>query len=167
MKFVADRMLGRLAKWLRLLGYDTVFEKDIGDDALLALLKALPERTLLTRHRSIMKRVAPERSLFVTEDRTDAQLSQVVKQLELKPDASVFFTRCSRCNGALARVGPEAVAGRVPEYVWQTQRSFSVCRDCGKIYWPGTHIARFRDHLEAWLGEEWGESAGNPSPARG
>jgi len=154
MKFIADRMLGKLAIWLRLMGYDTLYENTVADEELLSLLKSSPDRILLSRNVGLVERLDPNRYIFVPPDDPKAQLRFLVKALALVPNPSCFFTRCSRCNAILEQVDRGAVAGRVPEYVWTSQEVFSRCKNCGKIYWPGTHVTRFEDQLKRVLDDE-------------
>ena|GEM_PF-258828 len=151
MKFVADRMVGKLAVWLRLMGYDTFYRSSITDQELLSMLASSPDRVLISRHSNLVERLEPHRYVFVPMDDPKAQLQYVIRHLGLTPDPSAFFTRCSLCNGLLERVDRSAVAGQVPEYVWTTQEIFSRCRNCGKIYWSGTHVSRFRNKVESLL----------------
>ena len=153
MKFIADRMLGKLAIWLRLMGYDTFYKNTVSDEELLSLLESSPDRILLSRNVGLVERLDPHRYIFVPPDDPKAQLRFLVKALGLLPNPSSFFTRCSRCNEMLERVDRRAVAGRVPEYVWTSQEVFSRCKNCGKIYWPGTHVTRFEDQLTSVLDE--------------
>ena len=153
MKFIADRMLGKLAIWLRLMGYDTLYGNTVTDAELLSLLESSPNRILLSRNVDLVKRLDPNRYIFVPADDPKAQLRFLVKAVGLVPNPSRFFTRCSRCNEILEQVDRGAVAGRVPEYVWTSQEVFSRCKNCGKIYWPGTHVTRFEDQLKRVLDE--------------
>lgn len=148
---MADRMLGKLAKWLRLMGYDTIYHRAIADDALLSLLASHRDRILLTRHRSLVDRLAPAQYVFVSHDSPKCQLQEVFETLKLKPDRRRFFSRCSRCNEPLESLDRTVVAGHVPEYVLTVQSVFSKCQNCGRIYWPGSHVSRFGNHLEEFL----------------
>ncbi len=150
MTFAADRMLGRLAKWLRLLGYDTVYSKSLSDEEFLALRDQ--GRILLTRNTSLAKRLENGRLVFVHHNDTKVQLQEVIHTLGLKPEPRHFFTRCIICNEALKSVEGEDVVGRVPEYVWSSHNDFSECTTCGKIYWPGSHLGRSRQDIRRILG---------------
>ena len=137
-KLLADGMLGRLAKWLRILGFDTLYDPALDDHALLRLARA-EGRILLTCDRELAhRRGAP--SLLVESTDLESQLRQVVRDLHLNPDAA--FSRCPVCNAPLREVEKSQVAGRVPPYVFRTQERFSLCPQCGRIYWRGTHWAR-------------------------
>jgi hypothetical protein len=145
-RFVADAHLGGLARYLRLLGFDTRFENDPGDDAL-AEISAREHRILLSRDRALLERRRVSHGLWVPHTRPREQLAWVVERLDLyrllRP-----FTRCMPCNGLLEPVSREQVADRVPERVLAVFDRFWRCRDCGRIYWRGSHYARLRDLVD-------------------
>lgn len=137
-------MLGRLARWLRALGYDTLYD-DSWDDVLLANMARREERVLLTRDVELTRR----RGLvfvLIQADGVLAQLTQVVRALNLN-DAGAF-TRCIECNAELHDAQAETLTLRVPPHVLATQTRFKQCPRCGKIYWRGTHWNHMRDILE-------------------
>ena len=150
MKFAADRMLGKLAKWLRILGYDTLYVRRLSDHEFLKL--ATPDRILLSRNTRLRNKISPDRFVFVEADDPSTQLQDLIRSLDLKPDPDRFFTRCTVCNGRLVSVKGADVAGQVPDHVWTDHERFSRCEDCGKIYWPGTHPTRSRKEIERLLG---------------
>jgi uncharacterized protein with PIN domain len=136
-KFIVDEMLGRLAKWLRAIGYDTVYHEGGGDDALVQ--RALEEdRIILTRDTHMVKRKLARKSLLIKDDHTREQLKQVVKELGLDVESNLF-TRCLICNQELLSVSREDVRDKVPTYTYLTQSNFYECPSCGRVYWPGTH----------------------------
>jgi uncharacterized protein with PIN domain len=148
-RFVADVMLGRLARWLRALGYDTLYYRDAPDRRLLAL--ALAEgRRLLTRDAALARR-ARDAGLLVRAEGLDAQIEEVARACRLA--ASRPLSRCLACNGLLAPTLPEAVRDRVPPYTFATQREFRTCAGCGRVFWAGTHVEgiarRLRPYLDA------------------
>ncbi|MBW2036510.1 MAG: Mut7-C RNAse domain-containing protein [Deltaproteobacteria bacterium] len=146
MKFAADRMLGKLARWLRLLGYDTIYFNEICNDQFLALAKE--GRILLSRNTRLKDKVETERFLFIESDDFRAQLQEVFGKLALTPDPEKFFTRCILCNGALEPVEASNVIENVPDYVLTAHSKFSRCNRCRKVYWPGTHVTRSLDEIE-------------------
>jgi uncharacterized protein with PIN domain len=153
--FIADAMLGRLAKSLRTLGYDTAYTPDIEDSDL--KLAALREgRVLLTRDREVSETSLPIRVVLVESDHIGQQLLQVVEELRLKVGRGLF-TRCLICNAELVDVSPEDVREKVPPYVFETQETFARCPSCGRIYWDATHTERAREWLEGVLGPLNGE----------
>ncbi|MDY6986556.1 MAG: Mut7-C RNAse domain-containing protein [Thermodesulfobacteriota bacterium] len=150
MIFAADRMLGKLAKWLRLLGYDTLYCNSLSNEEFLAL--ADEGRVLLTRNTKLTDKAEHDRVVFVQANDPMAQLQEIIHRLGLKPDPNRFFDRCTVCNGILEAVDAADVLGSVPEYVWTAYDSFSRCRCCGRIYWPGSHLKRSKAKMESLLG---------------
>ena len=75
----------------------------------------------------------------------------MIRQLDIPRDRVRLFSRCLACNTPVVSIAHEAVAGRVPDYVWQTRRSFSTCPDCGRIYWPGSHLRHSREIMETFF----------------
>lgn len=138
-------MLGTLAKWLRLLGYDTLFDPALDDHALARLARA-EGRVLLTRDRALAARRGLQ-SLLVTEEELEAQIAQVVRTLGPPPDA---MPRCAVCNGELTVVPKNAVQSLVPLYVFHTQSEFRRCLSCGRVYWRGTHWPHIAARLAEW-----------------
>ncbi len=146
MKFVADGMLGKLARWLRILGYDTAYDPLADDDTLLN--RALAEdRILLTRDRPLAERGPDGCCFLVASGNLDDQMVQLVRMLGLDLERETF-TRCLVCNEPILQVTPEAVRDSVPPYVFKTQRRFHACPECHRIYWQGTHLNRMRGRLK-------------------
>lgn len=145
-RFIADAMLGRLARWLRTLGYDTAYGDSIGDDELVR--RAFEEgRHILTRDRRLYEEWRVE-GVLIEADNPLEQLREVVSALGLS-EPTRLFTRCRVCNGVLRPVPRGLVADRVPARVWQRERSFVECPECGRLYWEGTHTERMRRVVEA------------------
>ncbi|MGE5138361.1 MAG: Mut7-C RNAse domain-containing protein [Rudaea sp.] len=144
-KFVADAMLGRLARWLRVLGYDTLYSAE-ADDAALARQSRAEDRILLTRDRELAHRKGIL-VLWIKSDRVEEQLSQVVSQLGLASEDR--FSRCIQCNVVLQELARPQAEGRVPPYVWTTQARFRECPQCRRVYWRGTHWARMEQTLQS------------------
>lgn len=138
LRFFCDRMLGKLAKKLRLLGFDVLYFSELDEKE---ILKLSERRILLTRDK-ILYRWAIKRGIrvfYIKSDRWRSQLKAVASIFPLEKYAKPF-TRCSVCNGILVSVAKEEVQGKVPEYVFKTVEEFKVCEDCGRIYWKGSHI---------------------------
>jgi hypothetical protein len=151
MKFAADRMLGKLAKWLRILGYDTLYSRTLSDDRFLEL--ANEDRILLSRNTRIVGKMAPDRLIFVEGNDPKIQLEGLIRLLDLKPNPDKFFSRCTVCNGLIEPVEPQDVVGKVPDHIWTRHNRFSKCKSCGKIYWPGSHLERSRREIRRLLNE--------------
>lgn len=136
-------MLGTLAKRLRILGYDTLYNPDWDDHQLVRLARA-EDRVLLTRDRELARRRGV-RVLLVVSECLDDQIRQVVTDLQLAPDRS--FSRCPVCNEPLAAMDRETARSRVPPYVAQTFETFKYCSVCQRVYWRGTHWQQMDKHL--------------------
>jgi len=143
MKFIVDGMLGRLAKWLRILGYDTAFSPNLDDDQLVRLARA-EGRLLLTRDRGLAQRRGVQ-CLLIESHHLEEQLDQILAELPLTGEHP--FSRCPVCNTPLQKVEKPELEGRVPPHIFRTHKDFSLCPNCDKIYWPGTHWARMREKL--------------------
>lgn len=147
-RFVADSMLGKLGRWLRALGYDTLYLRHASDLELLRIARD-EGRLLLTRDIRLA-RTARERGLLVQGERLDAQLREVVTALGLSGGG--LLSRCLECNTPLAARTRDEVRGLVPAYTLETQSEFYACPGCGKVFWPGSHadriLARLRPLIE-------------------
>lgn len=150
MKFIADEMLGRLAKWLRVLGYDTAYFRHVRDSELVKLA-IVERRTLLTRDTLLIRRRGIKNYLFISYDQPFEQIRQVVRELNI-PYPTEPFTRCIVCNDPLEPFTKEDACRTVPEYVCKTQEVFGRCPRCNKIYWKGTHYARMEGVLRDLFG---------------
>ena len=137
-RFIVDEMAGRLARWLRFAGFDTLHRNMISDGTLIGL--ALREgRIILTRDRRLPAARSLPPHLLIGSPFLDEQLRQVFRELGLKLEVKLVFTRCSECNQNLTPVNRSAVLSRVPPYVYRRRRKFFSCPGCGKIFWKGTH----------------------------
>jgi uncharacterized protein with PIN domain len=139
-------MLGTLAKWLRILGYDTVYSTKLDDPDLVRIARA-EDRLLLTRDTGIARRKGVK-VMLIASDYPEEQLAQVVEQLGLEL-SNQPFSRCVRCNEALIEAERETVRAEVPPYVWQTQQHFRRCPACQRLYWRGTHWERMVERITA------------------
>ncbi|MFC2058582.1 Mut7-C RNAse domain-containing protein [Chloroflexota bacterium] len=149
-KFIVDLNVGRLAKWLRVTGFDTLFLKGIDDNRLIRV--ALEEgRIVLTRDRQIAERrlvtIGRLKVILIEDDDVREQLRQVVATLNLSSSLKPF-TLCLNCNQLLVPKSREEVRDKVPPYVFQTQTRFVQCPSCERIYWRGTHWQRMTAELE-------------------
>lgn len=142
--FAADFMLGRLAKWLRIIGQDVIYGRHLTGYGLIRAARA-GNRLILTRDRSLKKKQPPP-FLFIESDQFREQLSQVIRACGLTFGDNLF-TRCVECNSALQPRSKESVEKVVPEYVFSTQENFSWCPTCRRIYWRATHLEKMLDEL--------------------
>lgn len=138
MRFIADSMLGRLAKWMRAIGCDVSYYRKIEDSELVDL--AMKEgRLILTRDTLLIKRRKAKGNFFFVEGNSyKDQLRQVIRHFSIDPYKDLL-TRCVECNLPLVDVDRETVKDRVPEYVYMTQETFRSCPKCHRIYWSATH----------------------------
>ena len=139
-RFVADAHLGKLARRLRLLGLDTLYANDFGDDVLAGIVRS-ESRILLTRDVALLRRPEVTHGLFVPQASVDAQVRGLVERLHLDGVLDPF-SRCTVCNGLLARVPLADVEGEVPAGVRSRRQAFRRCAGCRRIYWEGTHYQR-------------------------
>ena len=145
-RFLADAMLGRLARWLRILGYDAEYFPGEDDDL---LRQARREgRVLLTRDTRLLQRRPLPPHLFIESDHVMEQLRQVVAALRLNPAVPPAH-RCSCCNAVLEPRDKAQVVGRVPEFVWSHHQAFWACPRCQRIYWAGSHRRRMEEAIKA------------------
>lgn len=145
--FIADVMLGRLARWLRLVGCDVLYDR-LGEDSALLARALLEGRILLTRDVTLAKR-AGENGYFVQTEGFRAQFAEIVRNFGIAPDLKSEF--CPECGGRTVEVSRESVEGEVPEYTLQTHEAFRRCTNCGKIYWEGSHKQLATAELEKIL----------------
>lgn len=136
-RFAADAHLGRLARDLRLLGFDTFFANDVGDDEL-ARCAATEHRIVLTRDRQLLMRREVTRGCYLRAARPEEQLAYLISRLQLcgliRP-----FSRCTACNSAVEAVPLSVVASQLPASVRRLQDRFWRCAGCGRVYWQGSH----------------------------
>ncbi len=154
-RFIADSMLGRLARWLRAMGYDTVYIRHAQDGDLHRLATS-EGRRLLTRDARLARSVGEGEAYLVRAERLEAQLDEVVAACSLEPGPGLL-SRCLECNHLLTSLQPDALQGRIPPHILASHREFSGCPACGRIYWEGSHAQRMRDRLRRF-------AAGSASP---
>ncbi len=149
-RFIADAMLGSLARWMRTLGCDVEYASGIEDAELVK--KAVEEdRVILTRDTLLMKRrAARDRAFFVESDCVAEQLRQVARSFPM-PQSPVL-DRCLRCNTPLERMDKASARALVPPYVFRTHEEFSRCPSCGRVYWAGTHRKEMEREVARFFG---------------
>lgn len=146
LRFTAGPSLGKLARWLRILGFDTCYAAGLSAAQFAALTDS--GRMLLTRTRLVQDLLAAEGVVFIRDDDPFRQLTQVLRQLGIQRRQVRLFTRCLRCNRPVQALARDAAYTNVPDYVWETHTRFSTCPQCGGIYWQGSHRRRCLEILE-------------------
>jgi uncharacterized protein with PIN domain len=146
-KFIADAMLGSLAKWLRVLGYDTLYQPFYKQGEIDAAIQE--GRKLLSRNRSAITRHA--NSMLIRSDRVKDQLYEMKKAGTITSERSRWFSRCLLCNVPLEKAEARDARDNVPEYVFhQSASEIRFCPSCGRYFWPGSHRVRMVAQLQQW-----------------
>jgi len=139
MKFLVDRMCGRLARWLRLIGFDTEYIDESKTVPEIVYQSLRDQRIILTRNRK-MSLTKGYSVYFVQSENFVEQVKEVIKKFDIKLEKERFFSRCIECNGTLEEIDKNLIRDKVPSFVWQTKEKFYKCRKCDKIYWQGSHL---------------------------
>ncbi len=150
-RFVADIHLGKLARLLRLLGFDSLYRNDYTDDTL-AEISSTEGRILLTRDSGLLKRRVMTHGYWIRRREPQEQLREVVLRFDLARSVAPF-SRCLDCNGLLEEVAKEEVLDRLQPSTRRDFREFWLCRGCSKVYWKGSHYQRMRDRISWILGD--------------
>jgi uncharacterized protein with PIN domain len=146
-KFVLDVHLGRLAVYLRMLGFDARYQSCLTDEEL-AKISATEQRILLTRDRGLLKRSLVTHGHWLRETDSRRQTAEILERFDLAA-AIRPFTRCMACNAPLQEVTKHLVRGLVPQRAAELHDEFRRCPDCRRIYWKGSHYRR----MENWIRE--------------
>jgi uncharacterized protein len=150
MKFVADVMLGKLAKELRMLGYDTAYYRRQDAHELIRLARQ-QERVILTRDKALTCSTEKDRIIQIEEDKPFLQLKELFDQNIITLNQDSLFSRCLLCNFPLDEMTREEVEGKVPEFIFYQENEFYGCPQCHRIYWPGSHLDRMEKSLKAFI----------------
>ena len=145
LRFICDEQLGRLAKWLRLQGFDTLFECPIPDSRLIQLAQN-EKRVLLTRDQHIAAKTLWEKVVWIQQTLYGRQLRELNEKLHLPPGK--IFTRCLECNVLIENVSKKGIEGQVPDTVYEQHARFYKCPSCRKIFWRGSHVKASEDRLK-------------------
>lgn len=146
MKFIVDSMLGKLARRLRLMGYDTYFDAKADDREILKISRE-EDRSIVTRDTQMAKIRGANIFLIKSTDLI-VQLKELSKLAKIKIDSKLSFSRCPECNTPVKNVSKEEIKKIVPKFVYETQDKFSYCPQCKKAYWHGTHYEKLVKELK-------------------
>lgn len=146
-------MLGRLARWLRTIGYDAVYSKR-GIDSELLVNAYNEDRIVLTRNRRLYKRLDFPRMVIINSDNFRDQVCEVIDAMGLECVKEQFYTRCIECNCKLIPINRDEVQSDVPPYVFHTVDAFMTCPLCKRIFWSGTHILEMDDIIKTFWKKE-------------
>ncbi|HEY4716569.1 MAG TPA: Mut7-C RNAse domain-containing protein [bacterium] len=145
MKFVVDRMLGKLARLLRLLGFDAEYVTEVDDSDIEKW--SMSGAIFLTRGRKYEKE--SKNSVYIVKENYPVfQVREIISALVIDLDVKNFFSRCLECNKLLEQAAEDDVKSRVPEYVRKTMNEFSTCPSCRRIYWEGTHRTHMQEMID-------------------
>ena len=150
-KFIVDGMLGTIAKWLRILGYYTIFDSKLNDDDILKIAKR-ESLTIITADRELYKRSRKEKIPVIFFSIKNLKIEDILALLSLKLNVRLYIdlnnTRCPLCNTPLVWVPKEKVKDIVPKRIYNNYDKFLYCSKCNKAYWPGSHFNNMRKTLE-------------------
>jgi uncharacterized protein len=142
-----DAMLGRLARWLRLMGYDAAYLADTDDIEVVRQARA-EARVILTRDRGLARRNGV-RAILIDSQSLEEQIAEVRQHFGAPQEP--IMARCGVCNTTLRDLVHHAAQGRVPPYIWRTQAAFTECTHCRRVYWHGTHWDAIQHRLKSAL----------------
>ncbi len=147
--FIVDTMLGSIARWLRMLGYDTLYYNDLEDWRIISI--ALRDnRVIITRDRGLYAKCIKNnlKCLLLEEEPTESRLAKIYREYGIRLYVDLGKSRCPVCNGELAKVSKELVVAKVPKRVYEKNNDFWKCKSCGKVYWIGRHWRGIEDTLK-------------------
>ncbi len=147
MKFVADRMLGKLAKQLRMVGYDTIYYR--GEDVYCLIRLAREEgRVILTRNNKLLPRTPEDHIIKIMEDNAFLQVRELLEKGLISLSEEHLFSRCLLCNVLLDGIPREEAEGKVPDFIFYQQKEFYRCPQCQRIYWQGSHQENMKRRID-------------------
>jgi len=152
MKFAVDCMLGKLAKWLKILGFDVAYDNKAEDSEMLNLARK-QGRILLSKDHRLLEGAKDIPSLFIESEKWQEQIEQVLRELNLWNRAKPY-TRCIQCNIELKNLPKGKAKNLVAPFIYEHAASFAVCPSCGRVFWPGTHFEDMEFKLKEILGKK-------------
>jgi len=149
MKFVVDGMLGKLARWLRMLGYDTKYFNDMDDDEILKVASE-EKRILLTRDYQFFRKASIHgvKAIFIDGETHAERLAELSRELNVRLEINIDESRCPKCNSKIRPINKEEVRDKIPESTYKTYNEFWVCTRCGQVYWKGSHWRKINNTLD-------------------
>jgi hypothetical protein len=147
MKFLADRMLGKLAKGLRMLGYDTVYYRGENSYPLIKLARE-EDRVILTRNTKLIPKRPEDRIIRIGENKPPLQLRELIQKKVISLNEENLFSRCLLCNIPIEEIRREEAEGKVPDFIYYQEKKFFQCPTCQRIYWQGSHIENMKKKVE-------------------
>jgi uncharacterized protein with PIN domain len=156
--FAVERTLGRLGKWLRLMGFDTLSEIDYPSGTFMRRIGS--ERTFLTRTRPSPRADLAQKTIFIQSNHPRDQARELICKAAIRREDLRPFSRCSLCNEPIVWVSKDAVQRLVPDYVWETQAGFCQCPKCSRVYWKGSHTERGLERISEMFHEPSKKTSG-------
>jgi uncharacterized protein len=150
LKFILDVHLGRLSKYLRLLGFDTLFEKDLSDSQIINISLS-QHRIILTRDRGLLKTGTVTHGYWIRSSKPTGQLKEIMNRFNLK-SSLIPFSRCLECNGILEEVSKREIMELLLPKTRDFYSEFKKCRTCGKVYWEGSHYEKMKYFIQTVTG---------------
>ncbi|NIQ38250.1 MAG: hypothetical protein GTN81_06645 [Proteobacteria bacterium] len=152
-RFIVDNTLGKLAKCLRAIGFDTIVFRSQDLHRLIQISQE-ENRIILTRNRRLEPKLFLGNIVIVKEDKPDLQIGTVLRSLKLHVDSEKLLSRCLMCNEELILIPRGEAEGTVPEFVFHAHTLFHRCPSCQRIYWEGTHPKNMKKKIEQILGDK-------------
>lgn len=148
MKYLCDQMLGTLAKWLRIYGFDTFYANSEINDSQLIDISKKQKRILITRDKNLLQMARKEKLKFIEIDTTDInkQINKVINKLKIKQ--SSILSRCILCNTKIEEIKKDKIKNKVPKRVFEKNEKFWFCPKCKKIYWKGSHYENMIEKID-------------------
>lgn len=151
LRFLAESTLGKLSKWLRLAGFDTLYDPHRPDAFRIADCSKAQQRIVLTRTRQVYDLLPPSRALFIRHNAPLAQVRQVMQHFAVLRRDLQPLTRCAICNAPVEPCPKEKLIGQIADYIWQRHDRFHCCPQCKRIFWPGSHTERLLEAMQHWF----------------
>lgn len=149
MKFIVDGMLGKLTRWLRMLGHDVKYSNELDDSQLITIAKK-EQRILLTRDLELYQQATAKgvEAFYLDGQTEEERLAELAKRFDIKLDIDMRTSRCPKCNARVRRITTEKAESRVEKSTFTYYSDFWECSKCGQIYWRGAHWTRIQKTLE-------------------